>query len=197
MARRSPGSLAVVACGALLLVACGGGNSTPTPAAAESPLVVASPTVAALPTLEPFRGDRTPVDGSLGTGLVATLVDVRTADQGAFDRITFEFNAAGPNYRVEYVTLPAQCGSGEAVALSPGQAPLQVKFTPAVAHDEAGAPTFGRNTLTPALPSIVRVVQSCDFEADVTWIVILAQPLDFRVTALQSPPRLAVDIAHP
>ena len=200
MMRRSLVSLVVVGSLTLLFAGCDGDSSkpaTPTPGRVAAPTSTASPTVAASPTAEPFRGGRTQIEGSLGTGLVAALVDVRTADQGAFDRITFEFDAAGPNYRIEYVTSPSQCGSGEPIALAPGQAALQVKFMPAVAHNEAGQPTFGRNVLTPALPSIAKVVQECDFEADVTWIVILGQPLDFRVTALTNPARLAVDIAHP
>ena len=193
----------------IFLSACGGGGSntaTPTPPptvspTASAPSPVASPTPAASATARPFAGGVTPVAGTLGAGGGATaqaaLVDVRAANQGASDRITFQFDAAGPAYRVEYVASPVQCASGQPVALTAGQAALQVKFTPAVAHNAAGAPTFATTTLSPALSSIVKAVQSCDFEADVTWVVIVSGQLDFRVTALTDPVRLAVDVAHP
>ncbi len=194
-----------------ILAACGGGKTKPSPTATRpatsapsTAAATSSPgttTTAPTPSPTPFVGGRDPVEGSLGTGSATPspgrLVDVRSAAQNGYDRITFEFTGAPPNYRVEYVTSPMQCGSGADIPLTAGQAALQVKFTPADAHDEQGAPTAPDAAINPGLPSIVAAQRSCDFEADVTWVVILTEQVDFRVIALSDPYRLAVDVAQP
>ncbi|MEX2159268.1 MAG: hypothetical protein WEB04_07700 [Dehalococcoidia bacterium] len=151
-----------------------------------------------------FEGGQALVQGTLGfetpdATQQPTLVRVETAQHDGFDRIVFEFSGAGaPVYRVEYLTDPTDCGSGEPTFPSGGNAAyLQIKFMPAVAHNEAGASTIESQGLSPDLPSIKRARQSCDFEADVTWALLLGGQTDFRVFALVNPMRLAVDIAHP
>jgi hypothetical protein len=194
-----------------MLAACSGGKAKPSPTATRpatgapsTAAGTASPATTATaptPSPTPFVGARDPVAGSLGTGSATPfpgqLVDVRAAAQNGYDRITFEFTGAPTSYTVQYVTDPAQCGSGEAIPVPAGQASLQVNFTPADAHDEQGSPTFGSTSISPGLPSIVQAVRSCDFEGYVTWVVLLTQQVDFRVIALTDPYRLAVDVAQP
>ena len=190
---------------AFALVACGGGskkNATPTnPPSITTPTSVANtPSGTGTPaaTEEPFQGGRDPVEGPARAQGAPLLTDVRTGEHTDYDRITFEFDGdARPAYRVEYITGPATgCGSGEPAQIA-GVALLQVRFTPANAHDDQGAPTFGSTELTPGLPTLLEAEQTCDFEADVIWVLGLSQEVDFRVVELDNPPRVAVDIAHP
>lgn len=185
------------------LVACKDSkNASPAPTATAA--VVASPTGAA-PTAtaegpSDFNGGREPVEGTLGenTGVppLGTLVDVRTGHHDAFDRVVFEFIDAPPEYRVEYIEQATGCGSGEPIAVD-GAAFLQVRFNVAQAHDEQGNPSVSFMRASPGLPSMLEIVQTCDFEGVVTWVLGLPEELDFQVTALEAPLRLAVDIAHP
>jgi hypothetical protein len=38
------------------------------------------------------------------------------------------------------------------------------------------------------------MVQTCDFEAVVTWVLAVSSPEPFRVTRLENPSRVVVDI---
>jgi hypothetical protein len=202
----------IAAAAFVTLAACGGGSkNNATLTATKQPSGTAAATAKSTPQANttgtpkpsptPFVGGRDPVEGSLGTASATPspgeLADVRAAGQNGYDRITFEFRGAPPNYRVEYVTAPAQCASGAPVPLTGQQAALQVKFTPAAAHNAQSTPTVSQTSINPGMPSIVAAQQTCDFEADVTWVVILNQKVDFRVLALTDPYRLAVDVAQP
>jgi hypothetical protein len=72
-------------------------------------------------------------------GSGATLRAVRTARNAGWDRVVFEFDGADvPGYHVEYVDRPVRkCGSGDETQVA-GQGWLEVRITPARAHDEAG-----------------------------------------------------------
>lgn len=179
--------------------ACSGNNGkSEAPTASETPSATPGPVATAEPT---FNGGREPVEGSLGIREgtpppIGTLVDVRAAEHEGYDRIVFEFEGTPPDYRVEYVENPTHCASGEPVDVQ-GNAVLAVSFDPADAHTEAGEPTLDFQSISPGLPSIVEAVQTCDFEAHLTWVVGLGAQVDFRVTEVENPLRLAVDIAHP
>lgn len=202
----------LVASLALLLTACGDGNdnasptSTPPEATATSPTSTTPiATTSGTPetpsaTDEPFQGARDPVEApAQGSGIpFPVLTDVRTGAHSDYDRITFEFDGSlRPHYRVEYITPPATgCGSGEPATIA-GAALLQVRFTPANAHDEQGALTIDATEVTPALTTLLEAEETCDFEADVQWALGLSQEVDFRVLELDNPPRIAVDVGHP
>ena len=204
--------LAMVATALLTLAGCGdddGDDTTPTdtppsgtaPASpsptGETPAVTAS---AGTPGETFEGGGRGPVEGTLGEQTtpppLATLVEVRAAEHDGFDRIVFEFQDNAPDFRVEYVPRAILCGSGQPVAAD-GTAVLQVRFTAAVAHNDQATPTANTFELTPNLPAILRALQTCDFEAELTWHVGLTAESDFKVTQLEDAPRLVVDIAHP
>lgn len=188
-------TLAVV--GALVvLAACSNGEEEAPSPAAETPAVSPTPTETGEPE-EPFTGSQVPVEKA---GPVAPpvcgLSDVRTAEHENFDRIVFEFSGCLPGYRVEYVEPPAtNCGSGMDLEVQ-GNALLQVKLVPASSADESGAPQFEPNELLPGLPSVMELEKSCDFEADITWVVGVPEKLDFRVDDLADPLRLIVDVGH-
>ena len=126
----------------------------------------------------------------------AVLADVRAAAHEGYDRVVFEFEATRPAVHVEYVDRPVRaCGSGEAVEL-PGDGWLLVRFSGARAHTEAGEATVDPATRDLGLPTALRLVRTCDFEGEVSWVVAVSSPEPVRVTALDGPPRVAVDLRH-
>lgn len=126
---------------------------------------------------------------------VAVHRSFRAAAHEEYDRLVFAFEGATlPGYHVEYVDRPAHaCGSGEAVYLD-GEGWLAVTFRPAQAHDDGGRATVAERRPRLDLPLAREAALTCDFEADVTWVVGLASPNPFRVDELADPPRLVVDV---
>jgi len=126
----------------------------------------------------------------------STLRAVRAARNEGWDRVVFQFDgAAVPGYRVGYVDRAEHCGSGDPVQVA-GQGRLEVRITPAQAHTEAGQPTMAERQTRLALPVLREMKQTCDFEADVTWVLGVASPNRFRVSELTNPARLVVDVQH-
>ena len=127
----------------------------------------------------------------------ALLKDVRMGvhpEQGGWDRIVFEF--AGPSLppaTIGYVASASQCGSGAAVALK-GGAVLNVRFSQAAAHDQSAQPTFTPKDLSGPGTTILEANSSCDFEGVVSWAVGIKAKQNFKVTTLQNPTRLVIDV---
>lgn len=127
----------------------------------------------------------------------ALLKDVRMGvhpEQGGWDRIVFEF--AGPNLppaSVGYVASASQCGSGAPVALK-GTAVLSVRFAQAAAHDQSAQPTFASKELAGPGTTILEAKASCDFEGVVSWAAGIKAKQNFKVTTLQNPTRLVIDV---
>ncbi len=191
----------LIGVGFIVLVACNGGDSA-APTATSLPIrpppgqTVVAPTPTAVP---PFEGSRDPVEVPGGSAPpTPLLVAVRAARQQGFDRVVFDFgDTSGPGYRVEYVTAPIQqCASGNQETVD-GSAFIQVRMTPAAAHDDAGQPTFDMTEILLGLPTILEVQQTCDFEGTVTWVLGISEEVDFVVSAFPDPFRIVVDVAHP
>jgi hypothetical protein len=128
----------------------------------------------------------------------AVLKEVRAAAHEGFDRVVFEFEGAVqmPSYHIEYIDKPVRaCGSGNVVPLK-GDGWLDIRFSPAVAHTEDGAPTVKNREQTPNLKIIREMKTTCDFEAEVEWVLGVSSPNKYRVLELKNPTRLAVDIKH-
>lgn len=128
---------------------------------------------------------------------MTTLESVRTARNDGFDRLVFEFERGRvPGYRIEYVEQPVrQCGSGQPVQLR-GDAWLRVRLEPSQAHDDRGRPTVQDRARSADLPLVRELRLICDYEGQVEWVLGLASPNPFRVTQLNSPARLVVDVRH-
>jgi hypothetical protein len=78
-----------------------------------------------------------------------------------------------------------------------GNAVLKVQFMPPNSHDDQGNSTIDSTDISAGLPTLKEAKMTCDFEADVRWALGLDQEQDFRVLALDNPPRIAVDVARP
>ncbi len=124
------------------------------------------------------------------------LTAVRSARHEGFDRTVFEFADAVPTVHLEYIDRPVRsCGSGEVVEL-PGDGWLQVRFSSARAHTEAGVATVAERDQEPGLPVLLALTLTCDFEGEVTWVAGVASPMPYRAFVLGAPARLVVDVRH-
>jgi len=123
-----------------------------------------------------------------------TLRSVRAARNEGFDRVVFEFDGPQvPGYQIEYVDKPIiKCGSGDPTEVA-GQSWLQVRLTPARAHED-GQATVTERERKAGLPVIQEMELTCDFEGDVTWVFGNAHPNKYRVMELREPTRLVVDV---
>lgn len=144
----------------------------------------------------PFEGTTGILEVDRDRGGPAVLTEVRAAAHEGFDRVVFELAGPAPGYRVEYVDRPVlQCGSGEAVAIA-GDAWLAVRLVPAQAHDDRGKATAGERERRPGLRVVREIELTCDFEADVTWVIGVSSPNRYRVLELSDPTRIVVDVRH-
>jgi hypothetical protein len=143
-----------------------------------------------------FTGTASVTDKKSKTVRAAMLVGVRSAQHPDFDRIVFEFRGDLPSYHVEYIDKPIRhCGSGNPVSLA-GDAWLQIRFSPANAHTESGELSIPTQKLKPNHAIVIELVSTCDFEAEVEWVVGVTRPNKYRVTELKNPTRLAIDVRH-
>ncbi|HEY6079835.1 MAG TPA: hypothetical protein VIW29_13570 [Polyangiaceae bacterium] len=189
------------------LLACGR-NDARTAAPAQPPALPASASAAsslAPPTAQPpaLSSDSGP---AFGAGIVdvkgerrgvALLTDVRAARHDGFDRVVFEFAAeTPPGYHVEYIDRPVRkCGSGEPTPIA-GDGWLEIRFEPADAHTPSGAPTIAQREQVLALGVLKELEQTCDFEAQVAWVMGVSRPNRYRVLTLRQPTRVVVDVRH-
>jgi hypothetical protein len=120
------------------------------------------------------------------------LVSVRTARKAGYDRVLFTFRGAMPGYRVGYVAT-VRDEADRPLALRGGTY-LTVAFTPALAHEPDGTPTFQGGTITADYPDLRQVRFAGDFEGRVAFGVGVAGRGGFRVTELTGPNRVAVDV---
>lgn len=126
-----------------------------------------------------------------------TLIGIRAAHHDGLDRLVFEFRGGVPARRdVRYVPKLIADGSGRHVP-AVGDALLQIRFGHADGHDRHGHVTYGPTRRTYALPGIIQVVNTGDFEATLTFGAALAKRTPYRVYTLRWPSRVVVDIATP
>lgn len=186
---------------ALVASGCGANPAEPSadPASAPEARADASPAVpdtseVAEPTdAPPWTAGILDLEGSDAQEMLRA---VRSARHDGFDRMVFEFSEAVPDAHLEYIDQPVRaCGSGEVVEL-PGDGWLEVRFSGARAHTEAGEATVGDRERSPDLPTVLALTLTCDFEGVVTWVAGAASPTRYRAFTLDAPARLVVDVQH-
>lgn len=128
---------------------------------------------------------------------IALLTDVRAARHDGYDRIVFELGGGlPPGFHLEYIDRPVRrCGSGEAAPVA-GDAWLEVRLSPANAHTESGSATIAERERKLELGVVKELEQTCDFEAQVSWVIGVSRPNPYRVLTLNDPLRLVVDVKH-
>ena len=133
--------------------------------------------------------------GERGTDPAPLLTGVRAAHNPGFDRVVFDFYGGLPSSTsARYVDGPSipQDASGLPVYVA-GRAILQVTLQDARGHKLDGTDTSPNRTAF-ALPNVLTVVQSGDFESVVTYGIGVASRQSYRVFTLSNPPRVVVDI---
>ena len=127
----------------------------------------------------------------------AILRELRVGRHAEADRLVFEFEGQGtPAFKLEYVDRPVRdCGTGDPVPVA-GDAWLEIAFTGAQAHTEAGEGTSGPRRRSVDQPVVLELVRTCDFEGHVTWVAGVSTPNRYTARVLADPARLVVDVAH-
>jgi hypothetical protein len=138
-----------------------------------------------------------PPQGATGAAL---LTDVRADRHEGYDRVVFEFSNVLPGYAVAYAEKPVLAdGSGEEVAVA-GEHVVVVRMEHASGADltkEDAPQTYtGPMRFDPGTPEVAEVVRVGDFEGVLTWAIGTRDRVDFRVTTLDGPPRLVVDLRN-
>ncbi len=125
------------------------------------------------------------------------MVDARLASQCSVDRFVLEFDeVVPPRWEVAYGDEPisAQCTAPQVTA----GAFLNVYAYPSAGTDYYGNPPRASYEGPKRLQSDTRVIRealfTCDFEADLTWALVLDRRLPFRAEVLESPPRLMIEV---
>ena len=193
---------------AVSLTGCGSKKTAETTSTATTPATTTQtqpPTTATQPTATTGidtmpTASTNPVTVPAANKDTALLTAVRAARHEGFDRIVFEFANALPGYDVRYVPAPIhQDGSGQVVPVK-GSHFLRIRMENALDADltkSSAPPTYtGPTRFSPGTPEIAELVRAGGFEATLTWVAGLVDRVDFRVTTLQSPPRLIVDVRN-
>ena len=167
------------------------------PAVDDEPPTPRPPKEADPTSTDTFEGTAGATDKPRAGAKVAVLRDVRAARHEHYDRVVFEFEGdAVPGYHVDYIDKPVrQCGSGEATEIA-GDGWLAVRMTPAAAHTDEGKATIPFRERKLALGVALELERTCDFEAEVTWVLGVSSPNRYRVLELTKPARLVVDVKH-
>lgn len=169
------------------------GTPSPTPAPA-TPAASPSP-AAAEPTAD--LGAFTPP----GTELTAepaggrlTVVAVRTGEHEGYDRVVYELAGEGlPGWRVGWVDQAVDDPSGEVVPVD-GDAVLQVWITGTAYPHDSGHDEFAQD-LRPGDGDVEHVTRPLTFEGMTqSFVGVDDARRPFRVTLLQDPVRVVVDL---
>ena len=174
-------------------------SSTPSATESTGPTGSASPTGTPVPTPDGFSMDEqaSPAWPELG-GKVGIGVESRVGKNEGYDRVVYQFSRdATPNYRVHWVDEPLDDASGEPRDV-PGAAWLEVLVTSVDVPGESAPspddplPNTLEGTVIAAAPAIWGGFEGYGQQ----FIGVRDQQRPFRVTVLQDPTRLVVDIAH-
>lgn len=125
------------------------------------------------------------------------LKAIRTARNSSYERLVLEFTGPYGPAKVRYVPVVRADPSNKIVPLR-GSSFLQIVVHGAVAHYQATpiTPYSGPSTVTPGYPTIKELSISGDFEAVLSLGVGLDRTAGFRVSRLNTPDRLVVDVAE-
>lgn len=126
------------------------------------------------------------------------LTGIRTGLHTGFDRVVLDMTGPRPGeLSYQHVDELIADGSGEIVWLT-GEQFVDVRVSPAAAHDEAGNSTYPGPTKfrTRNLRNVMAVAVTGDFEAVLSIGLGTRHRSWVRVFALTAPTRVVIDVGH-
>ncbi|HEY7132989.1 MAG TPA: hypothetical protein VH440_12100 [Candidatus Limnocylindrales bacterium] len=128
--------------------------------------------------------------------LVAISVDDQPNVDPAFQRISFAFRGAFPQYNLQYVRALTAEGSAEAIPLE-GNGVLRIGFVDAQAHDDTGASTVEVAPKNPiGFHNLKSYASAGDFEGHVTYgLGIQVAPASDQVLRIRASEQTLLDEA--
>ncbi len=201
--RHRPTATAVAAVASVVAVvgasACGdeGGAATTDPSTTVASTSTTVPPMTALADADVGQVS-VPPPGSFDDP--ARLVGVRVGHHDGYDRVVFELEGDLPGYDVAYLEGPLyEDGSGDVVETA-GTDVLSVRMTPAsgvvLSPDGVEEIYKGERRIEGDGDPVLEVVSAGDFEAQITWGIVVDRQRPFQVSRLESPNRLVVDVAN-
>jgi len=193
-----------------LLAACAGqgagsgsdpASATATPAASLASVPAAThtpgPSVDAVPSddLGDFTCDLPLEDG--GSVGVANIVDVRVGAHDGYDRVVFEFERGTPDLTLDRATPPfTGDASGLPIEVN-GDSFLSLTMRGGSKQTDEGTSSYnGPTSFDPGFDTLEALVEGGDFERQSTWYLGLTAEACARLTILDGPPRIVIDIEH-
>jgi hypothetical protein len=126
------------------------------------------------------------------------LTNIRTGQHPGFDRIVLDMTGPAPGVHTnQWVDELIADGSGDVVWLT-GEFFTALSLTPAVAHNDAGAPTYAgpRQFRTRDLHNVMAVSVTGDFEGYLSIGLGTRTRTSVHVFTLTAPTRVVIDVAH-
>jgi hypothetical protein len=140
--------------------------------------------------------DTAPVQVTRDVTPVPKTVNLRVGQHPTYDRVVIDLRGPIPGYDLRYVRSLQYDGSGDQVPLR-GARYIQIKLTPAVAHDARGHTVYqGPDLEQYAMPTLRGAAFIGDYEGTVSFGLSLSHLRDFRVFELHAPNRLVIDLHH-
>jgi hypothetical protein len=184
---------------AAMLTACSDEGSSPPPSATAGATASASASPPVDGTIDPLgfggtdpvhvKSNPDPISG------VSVLKDVRAGghpEQGGWDRVVFEFDKDPPEADIEYKTSVLSCGPPAGAGAGHGD-PWRCACSRRT-HTPGGPDDVKSQDVTGPGNVVLQVKQYCDFEAVNQWAIGVKAIQRFKVTTLQNPTRLVIDI---
>ncbi|KAB1148256.1 hypothetical protein F7R91_10190 [Streptomyces luteolifulvus] len=126
----------------------------------------------------------------------ALIVNARWGGHCSFDRLVIDVRGTMPPVTVQRVKELRYDGSGKKVPLA-GKHFLEIKFSPAAAHNQAGKPVYkGPRLLKIYLPQLKGIALTGDFEGVVTFGAAFRNKPVYNTFKLHSPERFVLDVKH-
>jgi len=125
------------------------------------------------------------------------LTGVRVGKHADFDRVVLDFTGPAPQVSAQVVDQLYYDGSGKPVEID-GTYFLEVRSTPAAAHDDNGQSTYPgpRKFTTPQLGNVQAFALTGDFEGYLTVGLGYRRIASHQVFTLTDPTRVVIDIKH-
>lgn len=127
----------------------------------------------------------------------ALVVNARWGGHDTFDRLVIDVRGAMPPVSVKPVEELRYDGSGAKVPLA-GKYFLEIKLSPAAAHNESGQSVYkGPRLVKIYLPTLKGVALTGDFEGVVTIGAAFDTKPAYKTFTLHSPERFVLDVSRP